>query len=57
MDVLETKKTKSELARVMAARLEMEYRIEERLQEVERLKDQIQIQEAKEKELSDKLKN
>ena len=57
MNSLELKKTKAELARVTAAKLEMEFRIEERLEEVNRLQEQIKIQEAKEKELTDKLNN
>lgn len=55
MDSLEIKKIKAELARVTAAKLEMEYRIEERLQEIERLKEQVKLQNAKEQELTNKL--
>ena len=52
---LEKKKTEAELARVIAARLEQEYIIEQRLDEIERLKKNIEIQSAKEIELNQKL--
>lgn len=54
-DTLEVKKIKAEMARVVAAKLEMDCRIEERLQEVERLKEHMAVQEAKEVELAAKI--
>lgn len=54
-DNLEIKKIRAELARVTAAKLEMDMRIEERSQEIERLKEHMLIQEEKEKELAAKL--
>lgn len=55
VDPLEIKRTKMEIKRVDAAKEEMEFRIEERLAEIERIKANIVIQENKIKELSDKL--
>lgn len=54
-DNLEIKKIRAELARVTAAKLEMDMRIEERMEEIGRLKDHMAISEAKEQELSVKL--
>lgn len=48
---LELKKNEAELARVKAARLEQEYIIAQREDEIERLKKNINIQIAKESEL------
>ena len=53
--MLEIKKIRAELARVTAAKLEMDMRIEERSQEIDRLKEHMAIQEAKELELAEKL--
>lgn len=53
---LEYKKLKMELARVQAARLEMEFLIAQRMEEVERLNENIKIQITKEQELTIKLK-
>lgn len=50
-DVLEIKKAKLELARVNLAKQEMEFKIEERLQEIARLKEHIALQEKREQEL------
>jgi len=52
---LEIKKIQVELLRVSASKAELELRIEERLEEIERIKEHIKISEAKEKELKDKL--
>ena len=52
---LEAKKLQVELMRVAAARAEMEFKIMERLEDIERLKDQIKLQEAKEQELKQKI--
>lgn len=54
--VLDIKRMKAELARVSSARIEMEYRVEERLQEIERLKGEIVVQGTREKDLDDKIK-
>lgn len=54
-DTLEVKKIKAERARVYASKLELELRVEERLEEINRIKASIEIQEAKEKELDDKI--
>jgi hypothetical protein len=53
---LELKKLHVELLRVSAAKAELELRIDERLEEIERIKDHIKISEAKETELKEKLK-
>ena len=50
-DTFEVKKLKAEMARVTAARLEMDIRIDERTQEIEKLKEHMAIQEGKEAEL------
>lgn len=52
---LEIKKIQVELLRVSAAKAELELRIEERLDEINRLKEHIKISESKEKELKEKL--
>lgn len=52
---LEIKKLQVELLRVSAAKAELELRIEERLDEIHRIKEHIAISEAKEKELKEKL--
>ena len=52
---LERKKLQVELARVTAAKLEQDYLVEQRLEEISRLKAQMEIQIAKEIELNQKL--
>lgn len=52
---LEMKKLQVELLRVGAAKAELEFKIEEHLENINRLKDHIQIQEEKEIELRKKL--
>lgn len=52
---LEIKKLQVELLRVSAAKAELELRIEERLDEIERVKEHIKVSEAREKELRIKL--
>jgi hypothetical protein len=52
---LDTKRKKLELSRVRLAREELELKIEERLEEIERLKAHIEIQTKKEAELSKEL--
>jgi hypothetical protein len=53
---LELKKVKVELIRVSAAKAELELRIEERLDEIEKIKKHVQIQLDKEMELIQKIK-
>lgn len=53
--ILEKKRIVVELKRVESARMELELKIEERLDEIERLKEHIQIQIVKEAELTNKL--
>lgn len=54
---LEIKRKQVELLRVSAAKADMELRIHERNEEIERLKENIAIQEAKEKELAQTIKD
>lgn len=51
----EIKKLKAELAAVTAAKLSMDVRVDQALEEVERLKQHMEVQEAKEQELISKL--
>ena len=53
---LEQKKLQVELMRVQTARLELEYKIEEKLDEIRRMKEHIEIQVNKESELEEKIK-
>lgn len=55
MSPLEKKKMSVELLQVSAAKASLELRIEERLEEIERLKESIKVSEAKEIELKEKL--
>ena len=55
MSPLELKRLKLELINVSAARHGLEFRIEERLEEISRLKEHIKVQEAKEAELAEKI--
>jgi len=52
---LELKKIQVELMRVQTAKMELEYKIEEKLDEVRRMQEHITIQEAKELELKEKI--
>lgn len=54
---LEMKKKKLELARVQVARQELEYKIEERKEEIERLEAAIEIQKKREFELSKEIES
>lgn len=56
MTPIELKKIKLELMKVTAARHELELRIDERMEEIERVKAGIQIQLNKEAELTNKIK-
>ena len=55
MTPIEIKKMKLEIARVTTAKLDLEIRLDERLQEIEKIKEYIVVQEAKEAELNAKL--
>lgn len=52
---LEIKKKQLELQRVMTARMEMELKIEERMEEIERLKANIEIQNKREAEIKEEI--
>lgn len=56
MTRLEKKKLESELAAVTSARLNLEYRIEEKLEDIARLQEHVKIQIAKEHEITNQLK-
>jgi hypothetical protein len=56
MSPLDLKRIKLELMKVTAARHELELRIDERMEEIERIKANIQIQLEKETELTQKIK-
>jgi len=53
---IEYKKKQLELDRVTLAKKELEFRIEERLDEIEKLKEHILVQEKRVKELQEELK-
>jgi len=55
MSPLELKRMKLELIKVAAARSELEFRCDERLDEIERLKEHIKVQLDKEAELQAKI--
>ena len=55
MSPIELKKLKLEIARVTTAKMELELRLDERMIEIDNLKQYIAVQEAKEQELNDKL--
>lgn len=57
MTNLEKKKKEAELMRVQASRMDLEVKIAEREDEIERLKQHIEIQLNKEKELRQELNN
>lgn len=57
MDILEIKKTEVELFKVQASRMELEFKIMEREQDILRIKENIKIQLAKEEELKQKLQD
>jgi len=56
MTPLEIKKLKAEKARVVSARMDLEIRIDEHKENIERLETSIAIQTAKEQELEDQIK-
>jgi len=55
MSDIQRKKASAELARVIAARLEMEVRLAEIEEAMERIKKEIDVQVAKEEELKQKM--
>lgn len=55
MTPLDLKRMKLELVKVAAARAELEFRIEERMDEVARIQDHIKVQLDKEAELAAKI--
>lgn len=57
MSPIELKRVKVELQRVISARMEQELRIDEHKENIERLEQSILIQQAKEAELSQKIKD
>jgi hypothetical protein len=57
MTPIELKRLKVELARVQSARMEQELRIDEHNENIERLQAAILIQQAKEAELTQKIKD
>jgi hypothetical protein len=54
-DTLEIKKAKLELARIQYARMEYELKIEERLQEIDRLKEAVEKQTLAEADVQKKI--
>lgn len=56
MQEIEIKRCQMELLKVQAAKAEQEFRIMEKLEEINRLKAAIEAQSKREKELQDKLK-
>lgn len=57
MTQLEMKKLKVELLQVQAGKASQELRIEEKLDEINRIKESIALSEAKEKDLTEKINN
>jgi len=55
MSPLDLKRMKLELIKVAAARHELEFRVEERLDDINRLKEHIKVQQDKEAELQAKI--
>jgi C4-dicarboxylate-specific signal transduction histidine kinase len=55
MNALDLKRMKLEMIKVAAARAELEFRVEERLDEINRIKDHIKVQLDKEAELQAKI--
>lgn len=55
MNSLELKRLKLDLIKVGAAKAELQFKIEERLEDIKRIQDNIKISEAKEDELKAKI--
>lgn len=56
MAPLEIKRMKLDLIKVAAARADLEFKIDERLEDIERIKAAVQVQLDKEAELTQKIK-
>jgi DNA-binding protein H-NS len=56
MTSLDLKKLKVELLQVQAARASLELRVEERLEEIDRIREHIAVSLAKEADLAEKIK-
>lgn len=56
LSMLDIKRKELELTKVVAARAELEFRVMEREEEIERLKSNIEIQLAKESQLKEEIK-
>lgn len=56
MKPLDLKKLQVELLQVQAAKAALELRIEERLEEIERIREHIMVSETKELEIKEKIK-
>jgi hypothetical protein len=54
---LDSKRKKLELMQVKTARMALEFKIDERLEEIERLKEHVKIQIEKENQLAKELEN
>lgn len=57
MTPLDLKRMKLQLVQVAAARAELEFKIEERLEDIKRIQDAIDIQKQKEEELALKIES
>lgn len=55
MNPLELKRLKLDLIKVGAAKAELQFKIEERLEDIRRIEENIKISEAKEEELKTKI--
>ena len=55
MSPLDLKRMKLDLIKVGAAKAELQFKIDERLEDIKRIEDNIKIQEDKEQELRDKI--
>lgn len=55
MSALDLKRMKLELVKVAAARAELEFRVEERLDEINRIQEHVKVQTDKEAELQQKI--
>lgn len=55
MNPLDLKRLKLDLIKVGAAKAELQFKIEERLEDIRRIEDNIKISEAKEEELKTKI--
>jgi signal transduction histidine kinase len=55
--MLEKKKLRAELLRVQAAKAEMEYLMEQKMEEIRRLEDAVKKQELAESSLQEKIKD